>query len=333
MGPIARPVGGPEPAARENRRPLARSGGERRGHVPGRPPARSAVPGRLRRASASPSASGASPTLRPLLLAHGGFDFVGTYDVFAPLLADGGWRVVAWDQRGHGDSEHAALYSWAGRPPRRHGRARARSATSGRCRSSATPRAAASCSTWPRPCPTGSATSSTSTGSRPAATSPTARTDERTRMLSTELAELARPPPGGATKQRRPGTLDELADRRRRMNPRLSMDWLRYLVTVGGRQDERRLALEDRPGAAHGRLRPVAARVVADPPARPAHAVLRDPGRHARGHGLGHPARGPRAVAARRRRDRAWADSGHFVHIEFPERAAERVLDFLARHP
>ncbi len=48
----------------------------------------------------------------PLLLAHGGFDFARTFDVFAPLLADGGWRVVSWDQRGHGDSEHAALYSW-----------------------------------------------------------------------------------------------------------------------------------------------------------------------------------------------------------------------------
>jgi pimeloyl-ACP methyl ester carboxylesterase len=48
----------------------------------------------------------------PLLLAHGGFDFARTYDVFAPLLADAGWRVVSWDQRGHGDSEHAALYNW-----------------------------------------------------------------------------------------------------------------------------------------------------------------------------------------------------------------------------
>ena len=48
----------------------------------------------------------------PVLLAHGGFDFAGTYDVFAPLLADAGWRVVSWDQRGHGDSEHAPLYQW-----------------------------------------------------------------------------------------------------------------------------------------------------------------------------------------------------------------------------
>ena len=48
----------------------------------------------------------------PLLLAHGGFDFARTFDVFAPLLAAAGWRVVSWDARGHGDSEHAVLYSW-----------------------------------------------------------------------------------------------------------------------------------------------------------------------------------------------------------------------------
>ena len=48
----------------------------------------------------------------PLLCVHGGFDFARTYDVFAPLLAAGGWRVVSWDQRGHGDSDRADLYSW-----------------------------------------------------------------------------------------------------------------------------------------------------------------------------------------------------------------------------
>src|SRR5688572_10416855 len=49
----------------------------------------------------------------PLVFAHGGFDFAETLNVFAPMLADGGWRVVAWDQRGHGDSDWAHLYSWS----------------------------------------------------------------------------------------------------------------------------------------------------------------------------------------------------------------------------
>ncbi len=47
-----------------------------------------------------------------LALIHGGGDFARSFDGFAPLLADAGWRVVAWDQRGHGDSDRAALYSW-----------------------------------------------------------------------------------------------------------------------------------------------------------------------------------------------------------------------------
>ncbi len=56
----------------------------------------------------------------PLFLVHGGFDFAGTFDVLAPKLAEGGFRVVSWDQRGHGDSQHAALYSLGGGPARRH---------------------------------------------------------------------------------------------------------------------------------------------------------------------------------------------------------------------
>ena len=48
----------------------------------------------------------------PLLLVHGGFDFARTFDLFAPRLAAAGWRVIGWDQRGHGDSAHAHLYSW-----------------------------------------------------------------------------------------------------------------------------------------------------------------------------------------------------------------------------
>ena len=37
------------------------------------------------------------PDARVILMAHGGFDFAGTFDGFAPLLADAGYRVVSWD--------------------------------------------------------------------------------------------------------------------------------------------------------------------------------------------------------------------------------------------
>jgi pimeloyl-ACP methyl ester carboxylesterase len=49
---------------------------------------------------------------QPVLAAHGGADFARTFDGFAPLLAAAGHRVVAWDQRGHGDSARAALYGY-----------------------------------------------------------------------------------------------------------------------------------------------------------------------------------------------------------------------------
>lgn len=53
-----------------------------------------------------------APDAPPVLLAHGIGDFARSFDLLAPALADAGWRAVAWDQRGHGDSDHADLYSW-----------------------------------------------------------------------------------------------------------------------------------------------------------------------------------------------------------------------------
>ncbi|RXL94478.1 alpha/beta hydrolase, partial [Citrobacter sp. AAK_AS5] len=35
-----------------------------------------------------------SETADPLFCVHGGFDFARTYDVFAPKLAEAGWRVI-----------------------------------------------------------------------------------------------------------------------------------------------------------------------------------------------------------------------------------------------
>src|SRR5215207_4695765 len=52
------------------------------------------------------------PDAPPMFCLHGGLDFAATFDLMAPVLADAGWRVVSWDQRGHGDSQRTALYSW-----------------------------------------------------------------------------------------------------------------------------------------------------------------------------------------------------------------------------
>jgi pimeloyl-ACP methyl ester carboxylesterase len=61
---------------------------------------------------------------------------------------------------------------------------------------------------------------------------------ERTRMLAREVAAWLDHRRTVSGKTRRPGTIEGLAERRARMNTRLTPEWLRYLVTVGGRHDE-----------------------------------------------------------------------------------------------
>jgi pimeloyl-ACP methyl ester carboxylesterase len=172
----------------------------------------------------------------PLLLAHGGFDFAGTFDVFAPLLADAGWRVVSWDQRGHGDSAYAALYSWD---------ADVRDAL----------RVLDDITSGPLPLighSKGGGLVMALADLRPDRVSAVVNLDglpsrrsmpdvpdrERTRLLAADLAGWLDHRRAAHSARRKAGTLDELAARRGRMNPRLPVDWLRYLVTVGARRDE-----------------------------------------------------------------------------------------------
>jgi len=172
----------------------------------------------------------------PLLIAHGGFDFAETLNVFAPLLVQAGWRVVSWDHRGHGHSAWADLYSWE---------ADLRDA------------ACVLDSIGPAPLPMvghskGGALSLQLAEAFPHRLTHLVNLDglpsrgpmpdiaehERTRMLAQGVGEWLDHRRRVADKIRRAGTLDELARRRGRMNTRLEHDWLRYLVTVGGRHDD-----------------------------------------------------------------------------------------------
>ncbi|CAN5907724.1 alpha/beta hydrolase [soil metagenome] len=167
----------------------------------------------------------------PVLFAHGGFDFAGTFDTLAPLVADAGYRVVSWDQRGHGDSARAHLYSWD---------ADLRDAL------------AVLDATGVRSLPVvghskGGALMLQLADAQPHRLShlvnldglPSARSWpdvpdlHRTRMVNGELAGWLDHRRRAASKVRRPGTIEELAERRGRMNPRLDPDWLRYLVPIG----------------------------------------------------------------------------------------------------
>jgi pimeloyl-ACP methyl ester carboxylesterase len=259
----------------------------------------------------------------PLLLAHGGFDFAGTFDLFAPLLADGGWRVICWDQRGHGDSEHAALYSWSA--DMRDALAVLDSVTPGPVPFVGHSKGGSLLTSLADAAPERCSRLVNVEGLPSGDAHPPPATEE----LAQELADWLDHNRRAAGSARKPGTLDELARRRQRMNPRLSLEWLRYIATIGARHD---------PDGWRWKIDPVM-RFGGIGPWRPEWALERL-------HRLAMPMLGvlgliqeemgwgttPETVAPclpAGARLEVLADAGHFVHIERPGQVASIVLDFL----
>ena len=263
-----------------------------------------------------------------ILLAHGGFDFAETLNRFAPMLADGGYRVVSWDQRGHGESAWAHLYSWE---------ADIRDA-------------AAVLATLPdEPLPfighsKGGSMVMHLANVAPHRVSALVNLDglpsgnnmpdvselERTRMQRDEMDRWLAHRRTLSDKQRKPGTVEELAERRGRMNPRMSTEWLQYLVQVGARQDADGWRWKLDPTMRMGGFGPW----------RPEWSMLRLPG-------LGVPMLG---VMGHEIEVMGWGSRpadvepylppgaqfeglegvGHFVHIEQPRLVADLILEFLS---
>jgi pimeloyl-ACP methyl ester carboxylesterase len=134
---------------------------------------------------------------------------------------------------------------------------------------------------------------------------------------------------------RKPGTIEELAARRRRMNPRLPIEWLEYLVPIGAARD---------PSGAEDSWRwkiDPALRLGGFGPWRPEWMMQRLPG-------IGVPVLG---ILGLEWEVMGWGtkpadvhpnlppgaefhpldEVGHFVHIEQPQLCADLVLDFLDR--
>ncbi len=179
-----------------------------------------------------------SETAPVLLLAHGGSDFARTFDGFAPLLAAGGWRVVSWDHRGHGDSEHAALYNWPA--DLRDALAVLNSTTDEAVALVGHSKGAGLLLDLCLLLPERFSHFVNMDGLGSARTRrrrPDLTQDDRVQGRSAILVKWLDHRRQAATGVRRPGTLEELAARRGKMNPRLPPDWLRYLVTAGARRD------------------------------------------------------------------------------------------------
>ncbi len=262
-----------------------------------------------------------------MLIAHGGFDFAETYDRFAPLLADGGWRVVSWDQRGHGDSAHAELYSWDA--DLRDAVAVLRSVTS-------------------NPLPVlghskGGGLMMNLAEMRPDLVSAVINLDglpskrsvpdiadhERSKLMVQDLTNRFNFRRRAHEEIRRPGTLEGLAERRGRMNPRLPTEWLQYLVSVGAKQDEEgwRWKLDpsmkfggfgpNRPEWGLGRMASLGV---------PLLAVL---GSEVEEMGWGTKAEDVEPWLPHGAKFEVLEGVGHFVHIEQPRLIADMTLEFL----
>lgn len=265
----------------------------------------------------------------PLLLAHGGADFARTFDVFGPLLAAGGFRVVAWDHRGHGDSERADLYTWSadlrdaylvlesiGRDPLPVvGHSKGAGLLANLC--TAMPERFTHYVNidgvpW--------------RSMRRQEKGPLEQRIEGRAKWHRGFLDARRRLRGA---ERRPGTPDELAQRRARHNPRLPIEWLRYLVTVGARSSEDgwRWKLDplirmDTPGPWRPEWGLAGMKEI-----RVAMLVLLGRVQEPMGWGTDPDAVGPYLPASVDLE--VFEDSGHFVHIEHPERVARSVLEFL----
>ncbi len=269
-----------------------------------------------------------SHTATPLLLAHGGFDFAGTFDAFAPLLADAGYRVISWDHRGHGDSDHAPLYSW--HADLRDALAVLNSVTSAPIPMIGHSKGGAVLMQLCEARPNRVLRYVNIDGMPSRFRAPDVADHERTRMRESEIRSWLDRRLRADQLERKPGSLDDLARRRGRMNPRLSEEWLRYLVPIGARHDA---------DGWRWKLDPIM-RFGGFGPWRPDWYLERLPG-------FPVPLLG---ILATVQEEMGWGtsksdlerylpraaeivefdDSGHFVHIEHPRGVADLVVGFLS---
>ncbi len=270
----------------------------------------------------------------PMLMMHGGFDFARTFDGFAPRIAAGGWRVVAWDHRGHGESEHAALYSWDGDLRDAIAMFEHVTSTSG--------------DGSPRPIPVvghskGGALMTQLADAQPfrfrclvnmdgipyKRNIPDVAEYERTTMLANDIAGWLDHRRAVATKERRPDTLTGLARRRARMNPRLPERWLQRLVTTGGYRSDDGWRWRLDPSMRFGGFGPwrpewTLWRMAGIP--MPFLGIL---GAEMEEMGWGTPPDKVSGYLPLNGRCEVLDGVGHFVHIEQPDLVAEMVLDFV----
>ena len=267
----------------------------------------------------------------PLLAIHGGFDFARTLDVFAPLVAAGGWRVVSWDHRNHGDSELVAMHGFAA--DLRDAAWVLKSLTDGPVpvlgHSKGGALSLRLADSWPH-----RVSHLINIDGMPARRKmPDVSDTERTKLLSTELAGWLDHHRRASTGQRKSDTLEGLARRRAKMNPRLTHEWLCYLVTAGARHDPDGWRWKIDPMMRMGGFGPWRPDWAIEGLAGLAMPFLGIVGDQSEPMGWEASEEELRPFVPRHARLETVAGTGHFVHIEEPDKVAALVLEFLGRPP
>ena len=265
----------------------------------------------------------------PVFCCHGGSDVAATWDLLAPRLSSAGWRVVAWDQRGHGDSDRAALYSWDA--DLRDALAVFDAVTSDAVPVIGHSKGGGLMMQLADALPHRVSHLVNLDGLPSRRPAPDVADHERRRMQAADVEAWLDHRRRTADAQRKPGTLDELARRRARMNPRLSHEWLVYLASIGAREDDDGWRWKLDPTMRFGGFGPW----------RPEWSLYRMPG-------LAVPFLGVLGLV---QEEMGWGttpddvrpflppggqlevldDAGHFVHLEQPDHIAALVIDLIGR--
>jgi pimeloyl-ACP methyl ester carboxylesterase len=263
------------------------------------------------------------PLAPPLLLCHGMWDHARSFALVAPLLARR-YRVLALDARGHGDSGWANGYSWLvdvadiinvahwiGRELQLIGHSKAGGQVVDAARA--------------LPGIVNRVVNIDGFGPPPFAAA-----DEPTPERCVEFLDGRR----RLTQQTawRPyKTLDELIERRRQQNPRLSRGWLQYFLFHGAREDDDgwRWKVDPLAQSSFGPWRP---EWIAPEFAQLQVPMLAMVGSEQDTWGpLPDVIRAERLAGVRQVVHCTIAAAGHFPHIERPEETADAIMDFLHR--
>lgn len=268
------------------------------------------------------------PAAPAVVLLHGFYDHVHAFDLLAPLLAER-FRVVAFDARGHGDSEWPDAYAWqtdvldvvhvlrdlggsvhlVG-----HSRGGGLSADAAALYPEGVRRLAVLDGFGPPPEGFGTEVFKRHQGAPPELLAKFL--DWRRGVASRESFQPS-------------ASLDDLAARRRVQNPRLSLEWLRYFAAHGSRRVRGGLVWNFDPLAARG-AGPFRPDWIA-----PGWRRLRAPMLAVIGSEPDTWGPLPEAILAARLANvpvltRATVQgAGHFMHIEKPRETAQLLLDFL----